>query len=44
MKKMKIHIDKYLEGFNEKMETTVGKLKQVGQEFEKICEGLSKEK
>ena len=27
MKKMKIHIDKYLEGFNIKMETAVNKLK-----------------
>ena len=33
MKKMKIHIDKYLEGFNQKMETAVNKLKQTSQEF-----------
>ena len=43
MKKMKVHIDKYLESFNDKMETAVSKLKEVGQEFETICNSLKDE-
>ena len=36
MKKMKVNIAKFLESFNEKMEVSLGKLKQVGEEFEKV--------
>ena len=43
MKKMKVHIDKYLENFKEKMESTVDRLKQIGTEYSKLCDSLSQE-
>ena len=36
-KKMKVHIDKYLEAFTEKIDSSVSKLKQVGEEFNRVC-------
>jgi len=42
MKKMKVTIDKYLESFNEKIENSLSKMKQVSEEFDKVVGELEK--